>query len=82
MRAASEMKKSNINNIKVLEQRIKLINQKLGLNETTDLKIPKGEIEQKTVSDWKRINYNQGSDFTCHYDSNFEKEVEKIGALQ
>jgi hypothetical protein len=39
-------------------------------------------VEQKTVLDWKRLEYNRGSNFRCHYDSNFEKEVVRIGSLQ
>ena len=37
---------------------------------------------QKTALDWKRLEYNKGSNFKCHYDSNFEKEVDRIGHLQ
>ena len=43
-----------------------------------------GESGQKTVHDWKRLEYDSRSSlsFKCHYDSNFEKELDRIGYLQ
>jgi len=32
--------------------------------------------------DWKRLEYNRGTDFACHRDSSFEKEIERVGSLQ
>jgi hypothetical protein len=34
------------------------------------------------VLDWKRMDYSRGSNLRCFYDSNFEKEIDKIGSLQ
>ena len=41
-----------------------------------------GTIAQKTVTEWKRLEYNSGSNFRCHLDSNFEKELDRVGNLQ
>jgi hypothetical protein len=40
------------------------------------------DLGQKTALDWKRIEYGSGSSFKCHYDSNFDKELDKVGYLQ
>lgn len=72
IRAASEMKKMSKVSIQSLEDKIKVINEKLGVNDTKSNE-ENGGIEQKTVLDWKRIEYTKGNNFRCYYDSNFEK---------
>lgn len=72
IRAASEARKPSKENIKDLEEKIRQINEKLGVKIEEKGNFEKA-IEQKTVLDWKRLEYNRGSNFRCHYDSNFEK---------
>lgn len=70
-RIASEARKASKDNIKELADKIKQINEKLGVKEYEEEQKPASAIEQKTVLDWKRLEYNRGSNFRCHYDSNF-----------
>ncbi len=82
-RAASMMGKADKKTIETLENKLRVLNDQLGhqkheQTKSTDFKM----ISEASASDWKRISYNKGYDFSCHTDSNFEKEVERISELQ
>ena len=84
--------------IKLLHLKMNQLNKQLGQDEAGEAEkeekvggevtmkgsrsVSRNEILQKTVTEWKRLEYRSGSNFKCHLDSNFEKEVERIGSLQ
>ena len=58
-----------------------MINDKLGVHEDIMQKNGSHELERRTALDWKRVEYQPGN-FICHNDSNFDKELDKVGYLQ
>lgn len=73
----------NPNYLKSLELKLHRINEKLGVSDTLDNSNNEDTgIGNYTAVDWKRFVYSNANNFKCYQDSNFEKEMEKVGKLQ
>ena len=55
----------------------------MGMKEESQPNLRIHDQGQKTALDWKRLEYDSSSlKFKCCFDSNFEKELDRIGYLQ